>query len=283
MKDTSPRIRKFLAILAVVIGLFMVVVAPILVQVSLDRIIAALMEVAKERPQYSSGITLFEFFYPLWRAFNFIAGAALIVIAPAIYKGKEWTYHVALLAYAMPSMGGMFMFLPYVSWVPGFPVPMVMMWVGLVGFWGTLWLRQAERTQKLAEFLVYTFVGMLATHSFILNIGALRMLMTRPGQPLFNGVEWWILTMVGDIDLLACAMLIISLPLLALRKSAGWWLAVISSVAILLIDAPTQLIRTATLDYLWGTLLAIGTLFFLLFPLFRQRLVAESQIVNASG
>ena len=89
--------------------------------------------------------------------------------------------------------------------------------------------------------------------------------------------------MVGDIDLLACAMLIISLPLLALRKSAGWWLAVISSVAILLIDAPTQLIRTATLDYLWGTLLAIGTLFFLLFPLFRQRLVAEAQIASASG
>lgn len=280
MQDASQNVRKFLAVLAVVVGLFMIIVAPILVQISLDRVLASLIEVSKEKPQYGSGLVLFGLFYPLWRAVGFVAGVALLVIAPMIYQGKAWTYHVALAAYAVPSISGMFMFLPYVSWVSGFPIPMMLMWVGLLGFWAMVLLQKAERITKLAEFLVYTFVGMLATHSFVIGIGAQRMLLTRPGQPLFNGVEWWILTMVGEIDWIGALMLYISIPLMALRKSFGWWIALIATIAILLIDAPTQLVRMATLDYALGTLLAIGTLILLLIPKLKRQFLVESSEVQ---
>ncbi|MCI0478799.1 MAG: hypothetical protein L0Y55_21355 [Anaerolineales bacterium] len=273
MQNTPQRVRTFLAALAVILGLFMVIGAPLLIQTSMDGVLTNLVQVSKERPQYSSGILLFSIFYPFWRALIFVGGVALIVSAFPIYQGKAWTLPVALLAYAMLAMGGMFMFLPYVSWVKGFPIPMTLMLVGLVGFWCMLLLRKTDRMQKLVDFLVLTFIGMLATHSFVLFTGALRMLMTRPGQPLFVGVEWWILTMVGGIDLLVVLMLVIAIPLLALRKEAGWWLALIASLSGLLIDAPTQVIRMATFDYLYGVLLAIGTLVFLLIPKFRQRLV----------
>jgi hypothetical protein len=68
-------------------------------------------------------------------------------------------------------------------------------------------------------------------------------------------------------------MLVIAIPLLALRQESGWWLALIASLSGLLIDAPTQVIRMATFDYLYGALLAIGVLVFLLIPGFRRRLV----------
>jgi hypothetical protein len=168
----------------------------------------------------------------------------------------------------------MFMFLPYVSWVEGFPIPMIISWVGLAGFWATLWLYKSDRKTKLVNLLTFTCIGMLATHSFTLGIGAQRMLMTRPGQPLYQGLEWWILTMTGEIDWMATPMLMLAIPLLALRKPAGWWLATIAALSVLLIDAPTQLIRPATLDYLWGTLLALGTLCCLWFPRFKERLLA---------
>ena len=272
MKDTSQKNRLILTVLAVVIGIFCAVVAPIIVQTSMERVITELAAVAKDKPQYGSGIVLFGLFYPVWRALIFISGIALMAIAVKIHQGEEWTYPVALTAYAFPSMGGMFMFLPYISWVKGFPLPMVISWVGLAGFILAVLLRSGERIAKLVELGTLVFIGMLATHSFTLGIGSVRMLMTRPGKPLFEGLEWWILTWVGQVDWIATILLIIAIPLLAMRKRSGWWLALIATLAVLAIDAPTQIIRTKTLDYLYGTLLALGTLLFLYLPMILERM-----------
>jgi len=277
MKDLSATWRIVLVIFALVVGLFLIGLAPIIVQRSLDPVLAELMVVVQERPQYLSGLTLFTFFFPLWRALSFVGGVALLVSIPALYKGEEWTLPVTLTAYAMPSIGGMFMFLPFVSWVEGaFPLPMIISWVGLLGFWGTLLIRRGDRLQKLADWLVFTFIGMLATHSFVLGVGAARQLMTRPGQPLYEGVQWWILSMIGHIDWIGAAMLIISIPLLAMRKKTGWYLALIAAISILAIDAPTQIIRTNTLDYLYGSLLAAGLILWLMIPAFKRRLIGAA-------
>jgi len=273
MKETPQNTRLILTIFAVVIGLFLIAAAPFIVQTSLERVLNDLMAVVEEQPKYVSGISLFSLFYPLWRALGFVAGITLLVIAPALYKGEQWTFPVALTAYAIPSIGGMFMFLPYISWVGGFPLPMVISWVGLAGFWATIWLQKAERLQKIAQFLAFTFIGMLTTHAFVIGIGAQRMLTTRADKPLFAGIEWWILTLSGEVNWIAVIMLIAAIPLLAMRKSSGWWLATIAAISILVIDAPTQLLRTNTWDYLYGSLLSIGLLISLLIPAFKEQLV----------
>lgn len=278
MKDTSSKNRLWIAILAGAIGLFLVIGAPLLVQLSLERVLIELLEVVKDRPQFTSGLGLFSLFYPLWRALGFVAGIVLLVITPSIYKGEDWTFPVALAAFSIPAVGGMFMFLPYISWVGGFPVPMVISWVGLLGFWGIIFLRHAERVEKWALFFSLTFLGMLSTHAFTLGIGAQRMLLTRPDIPLFAGLEMWILTWVGEVNWICFILLMISIPLLAMRKRSGWYLALIAAIAILVIDAPTQIIRTKTLDYLYGSLLAIAVLFFINLPVFKQALIGVRRI-----
>jgi len=275
MKDTSSKNRLWIAIVAGAVGIFLIIIAPLIVQLSLERVINELLEVVKDRPQFTSGFALFSLFYPVWRALGFVAGIALLVITPAIYKGEEWTFPVALTAFAVAAVGGMFMFLPYISWVGGFPLPMVISWVGLLGFWAIIFLRKSERVEKWALFFSLTFIGMLATHAFTLGIGAQRMLMTRPERPLYSGLEMWILTWVGEVNWICVVLLMLSIPLLAMRKKSGWYLALIAAIAILVIDAPTQIIRTKTLDYLWGSLLAIGVLFFINLPAFKQALIGE--------
>lgn len=269
---------KVRAAVAVVLGLFLLVGAPFIIQNSLDPVLEELMVVVEERPQFLSGITLFTFFYPLWRALSFIAGMTLLVISPAIYRNQPWTTPVALTAYAMPSVGGMFMFLPFISWVDGrFPLPLIITAVGLAGYWVTIWLRRLPVIERLTDFLVLTFMGMLATHSFVLGVGASRMLMTRPGKPLYEGIEWWVLTMIGDICWIGAAALIASIPLIVMRKRAGWMITLVATLSILAIDAPTQVIRTSTYDYLYGSLLAAGLLILLLLPVFRRRLLPGSE------
>ncbi len=282
MLDVSERNRTVLAALAVVIGLFLMIGVPILVQNSLDPVLEELMEVVKQRPQFLSGISLFTLFYPLWRSLAFIAGVALLISAPAIRRGQGWTLPVALTAYAMPAVGGMFMFLPFISWVEdAFPIPLIIAFVGLIGFWATLTLRNTDRLHKIADVLTFTFMGMLATHAFVIGVGAQRMLMTRPSKPLYEGLEWWILTMSGNINWISAAGLLVAIPLLIMRRKVGWYLALIGAMSILLIDAPAQLIRTNTLDYLYGSLLSIAVVLWLNIPAFQERILGER--INVFG
>lgn len=273
MEKDSVTQRRVKTIIAVVIGLLMISLIPIMIQTSVERVVNALIIVSEERPAFSSGITLFTLFYPLWRAILFVGGMALLVIAPSIWQGEKWTYPTAMFLYALPSIAGMFMSLPYVSFVEGFPLPMPISWIGLAGFWSSIFLRKVEAREKWAQFLALTFIGMLSTHAFVIGIGAQRMLLTRPGKPLYEGLEWWILTMSGEINWICVALLIGSIPLLAAKKVRGWWLAVTASFAILAINVPTQIIRTSTLDYLYGSIIAIGVLAFTMVPTFKQRII----------
>jgi len=276
MKETSQKNRAIMSVIAIVIGLTMAYIIPFLVQTSLTRVLANLTEhINAGNPAFSSGIKLFDFFYPVWRAVIFVAGAALIIISQEIRKGAEWTYPLAITLYALPAIGGMFMFLPYVSWVPGFPLPIVISGIGLAGFWSFILLRQTEKAVKWARFGALTFIGMLTTHAFTIGVGAQRTMWTRPGYPFYKDFTWWLFNWVGEVNWVAAVLLFLSIPLLAIGKRKGWWLAIIGTIAILMIDIPTQFFRTKTLDYLYGSLLAIGVLIFTLVPFFKQHLLTN--------
>ena len=274
MKAASQPVRNILAGLAIVVGLFMVIVAPIIIQVSMERVVASLIEVAKEKPAYGSGILLFSYTYPLYRGLIFIGGIALLLFARPIAQGRAWTYPASLLAGAFPSAGGMFMFLPYVSWVDGFPIPMIISFVGLIYFWSAIFLRNVDKWEKWGHFVALTFAGMLTTHAFTVGIGNMRMLLTRPEKPLYAGLEWWILAWSGPVQWISVILLFVAIYQLAAGKRSGWWLALVAAASIFAIDAPTQVIRTFiakadSLDYLYGMLLSGGLLIALFFPKFK--------------
>ncbi|MBC8503981.1 MAG: hypothetical protein H8D34_03945 [Chloroflexi bacterium] len=278
MQETSQKNRNIMSIIAIVIGLLMVALIPFMVQTSLERVLTGLTaHIEAGNPTFSSGIGLFDFFYPVWRAVIFVAGAALIVISQEIRKGEEWTYSVAISLFALPSIGGFFMFLPYVSWVPGFPLPMIISFMGLSGYWAFIFLRKAEMMTKWARMGALTFIGMLSTHAFTIGIGAQRTMATRPGYPFYKDFTWWLFNWAGEVNWVAVILLFMSIPLLAVGKRKGWWLATIGTIAILMIDAPTQIFRTKTLDYLYGSLLALGVLAFTQAPYFKKHLLSDSE------
>lgn len=276
MPEISEKNRNIMSWIAIVIGLLMAAVVPFIVQTSLERVLVGLMaHVEAGNPTFASGIPLFDLFYPVWRAVIFVAGVALIVISQEIKKGEAWTYPLSLALFALPAIGGMFMFLPYVSWVDGFPLPMIISLIGLAGFWSFILLPEGERVEKLARFGALTFIGMLTTHAFTIGVGAQRTMMTRPGHPLYQDFTWWLFNWVGEVNWVAAVLLFLAIPLLAVGRRRGWWLAVIGTIAILAIDIPTQFFRTKTLDYLYGALLGAGVLVFTIVPYFRQRLLNE--------
>jgi len=276
VKDTPQKNRNAMAVIAVILGLLMAYLIPFLVQTSLERVLINLLaHIEAGNPTFSSGPKLFDFFYPVWRAVIFIAGAALIIISGEIRKGSEWTYPLAMALFALPSIGGMFMFLPYVSFVDGFPLPMTISWIGLSGYFSFIFLRKAERSVKWTRFGALTFLGMLSTHAFTIGVGAQRTMWTRPGHPLYPDFTWWLFNWVGEANWVAVVLLFAAIPLLAVGKKKGWWFAITGAISILMINVPTQFFRTKTLDYLYGALLAAGLLVFLFVPYFKKRLLLE--------
>ena len=282
MKDTSQSNRLILAILAVIVGLFMIAVAPFLIQTSLERVISALQIVSAEKPAYASGIPLFSYAFPLYRGLIFIGGVALLLLARPIHRGEEWTYPVALLASAFPSAGGMFMFMPYVSFVDGFPIPMIISIVGLIFFWSLILMRKADKWLKWGQFLALTFAGMLTTHAFIVGIGNLRTLMTRPEKPMYGGLGIWVLAWSQPIQWICVILLFIAIYQIAARKFSGWWLALVSVTSLAAIDIPMQIIRltltdSTAWDYTYGLPVIIGLFFVLLYPKFKNVLIHEEE------
>lgn len=280
MSQTSKKVRLFLAVLAVVVGVFMIAAAPILIQTSLDRIMTALVKVSAQKPAYASGITLFSVLYPLYRGIIFISGITLIVIARSIYKGREWTFPVGLLASAFPASGGMFMMLPYVSFVDGLPLPMLVSMTGLLLFFCFILLRRVNKLQKLAQFLTLTFCGIMSAHAFVIAVGGMRQTLTRPEKPLYSGIEGWVLAWSSPVQFISVILLFIAIYKIAARKVEGWWMAVIAAVSLVVMNIPTQIIRTlrtdaTSVDYLIGAGLSLVLLVILLLPKFKKALFEE--------
>jgi len=278
MQATPQKNRNIMAIIAVVISLVMAYIIPFMVQTSLERVLVHLTAHIEEGfPAFSSGLKLFDFFYSVWQAVIFAAGATLIIISWEIRKGTEGTFPLSMSLFALPSIGGFFMFLPYVSWVPGFPLPMIIAFIGLTGFWAFIFLRAAEKAVKWTRFGALTFIGMLATHAFTIGIGAQRTMATRPGYPMYPDFTWWLFRWAGEVNWVAVILLFLSIPLLAVGKRKGWWMAIIAAITILMINVPTQFIRTKTLDYLYGSLLAIGVLVLTMIPYFKKHLLVDDE------
>jgi hypothetical protein len=282
MKETSQTKRSILAVLAVIVGLFMIAVAPFLIQTSIERVVTELQIVSAQKPAYASGIPLFSYAFPLYRGLIFIGGIALLLLARPIYHGEEWTFPVALLASAFPSAGGMFMFMPYVSFVDGFPIPMAVSIVGLIFFWSLILLRNVDKWIKWGQFLALTFAGMLSTHAFIVGIGNLRTLMTRPEKPMYDGLGIWVLAWSQPIQWICVILLFIAIYKIAERKFSGWWLALVSVTSLTAIDVPMQIIRltmtdSTALDYTYGMPVMLGMFIVLLMPKFKNALIHEEE------
>ena len=282
MQNTTQTKRLFFAVLAVIVGLFMVLVAPFLIQTSLERVLTELQVVSAQKPAYASGILLFSYAFPLYRGLIFIGGIALLLLARPIHRGEEWTFPVALLASAFPSAGGMFMFMPYVSFVDGFPIPMAVSIVGLIFFWSLILLRNVDSWVKWGQFLSLTFAGMLTTHAFIVGIGNLRTLLTRPEKPMYNGLGTWVLAWSQPIQWTCVVLLFIAIYKIAERKYSGWWLALVSVTSLVAIDVPMQIIRltmtdSTALDYTYGMPVMLGMFIILLMPKFKNALIHEEE------
>ena len=96
---------------------------------------------------------LVSFFYPFWGTLTTLAGVALLPIVKPLYKGETCARGLALCCLSIPSMGGAYMFVPWMIFVGskegGFPPAVIIMMIGLIPHFVILLTEKQISNKKL--------------------------------------------------------------------------------------------------------------------------------------
>ena len=286
--QTSNQVRLIVTAVVVIFAILMIVAVPLIANSMVNPIVQGQLDrtaqfKAQGTPEGNNQAALLgpapwlvTFFFPFWATLAFIAGFALLVIAKNFYRGEAWTRGFALLMFAIPSIGGAYMLVPWINFVGsvkgGFPPAVLIMAIGLIPYFTVLLASKGHLLQKVVDFLVFLMLGVTAAESFSNGHASFRVLYGHPKRPLIVddiAVLWlsWLGLWIG------AALLIATIYLLANRKVSGWYIGMIGGLSVLVASGVTHYFRHATNDYLYGALMGLSVVVLLVIPLFKKRLL----------
>lgn len=289
MQHPSKSVRLSVTILLIVAAILIIVLEPLLVKGFLPKIIASQQAriekfSASDDPELQMKAQLISktpehvsWGYPLWMALGVFGGVVLLVIARDFYLGKKWARGLALLALAMPSMGGAYMFVPWMNFVKeGFPPPMIIALFGLVPYFTILLAEKVDGAEKAINAIVFAIIGVQGAHSFTNGFASLRFQWMHPGRPAWPGNLWgtWLGT---QVMWLGCICVILSIYFLGTKKRSGWYLALIGGGTTMVANYYTHIIRGTTMDYLLGGTFGLIIVVLMLIPGVQNKLLNDAE------
>ena len=312
MTESQIPKNNFIIIIAnVVLGLFFLIFAPFLANASLNKPLHRLVEVyqpTQPNGAWFSPVKILTVTYLIWIALYIYAGAALIVLAKFIYEEKEWAYPSSLTLYAIPSIGGMTMTIPWIVLVLNGPVPgttdsvsseygekgagmapaVWIMLLGLLGYYLVLFLMPGKDKSKegldwqriISKVLVFTMLGVLAGFTWMNAQHGVRFFLERDGQPFmdskYSNPEMFL---GGYLMYTTVLFFLLSIYFLGAKKEVGIWIGVgvtIITTAVNFIVFIDRIDMPSGQDWLRGALLSLFTLILLLVPWIQKGVLEQN-------
>ncbi len=289
---TTPTQRAILAAIAVLMGLFLMFVAPFLTLDTLNPCLKALVEVwqvAEPNGVWDTPVKILTVTFYTWMALFVFAGAVLVVIAKDIYAGKPWARPLALALLSLPAIGGLSFVIPWMVLVvrqpggknsaAGSPPAMIIMVLGLVAYFLMLLLEKADWKTKLAQVVVFGWLGITAGMVYMNAQHGVRYFMHNPSAPYFDPKYSHPELFLGGYVLYAStALFIVAIGLLAARHPAGWYTGVAAALmtAVIMFLAfidRQQAGASGASEWLRGALLSLILLIILVIPWFKDRIL----------
>ena len=288
LQKTNPSTRKIVVGLVVLAAILMIAAIPFIAFKMVNPILGYQLERIEQFKADGDArwnlltltTWLVSFFYPFWGTLSVLGGIALLVIAKALYDGKDWSRGLALFCLAIPSMGGAYMIVPWMNFVGskegGFPPAVIIMTIGLIPYFAILLADKGDFKQKIVDFFVFLMLGVTAAENFANGHAAFRILYGHPKRPMF--AEGIAITFFGWLGLwVAFGMLVAAINKLGQRKLSGWYLALIAGAITMVVSGATHYVRHATLDYLYGSLMGLSLVVMMLIPFFKERLLNKAE------
>lgn len=290
---TTPGGRTLLAIIAVIVGLFLMFIAPFITVNALNPALHRLVEVFQvQEPNgvWDTPVGILSATFHFWMALFVFAGATLVVIAKDIRAENNWARPLALALYAIPSVGGMTMVIPWLVLVmgdamgnknpsAGAPAALPIMLVGLAAYFITLLTEKAEPKTKLAQVVVFAALGIVGGMVWMNAQHGVRYFLGRSSAPFFEAGESNPELFLGGIVMYAAVSLfILAIGFLAARKEFGWYMgmvvAIVTFVAAFLAFLDRVAVNpVAAQEWMRGALLSAVLVVILVLPFFKKNLL----------
>lgn len=238
-------VYKIMAVIALIVGLYLIFIAPGLFDETMDRLI-----LAKSYKMIDGART---FVFPagpasrLWigvfySGIEMLAGLGLAATSYALFSNKKGAWSMAMLLLSIPAIGNFYIGLGWLENLKEFPPVYITFMLSLVAFWAVLLLKENDRSTKLAMFGAFTLLGMIGAQAFTFFPHALRVILKDYEKALTVPASA-IMRHTGSLMLLVVILAPIAIWLLARRKESGWWLALVTGAMMAVASFPAHYIR----------------------------------------
>jgi hypothetical protein len=299
MKSTSRFIQAVIALLS---GLFAIVINPGLVDVTVNKFLMGMTEKGTAPMGAVPALRLFVSF--TWRGVEVFAGIALLLAAYGFIKNRKWAFPMALVSLATMPIGSFYIssFAGYMvrkhTYAPSFTAFIV----GLLAFW-LLIILEKKGKEMWALMVPLTLLGMIGTQAFAFSEHGLRGLFQAGLTASIQDPSVGILRYSGPIMAMVLLTLFAAIYYIAAQKKLGWWLGLVVGLGMAIAAIPVHFARPKasfslagssafaegaavkgaatpsifTSVYFLGGMLGLLLVVVLLIPFFKNRLLLQIQ------
>lgn len=228
-----------MAAIALLVGLFIVFVAPGLFDTTMDQLI---LKQSKQATALNAGHLSRFYVGSIYSGIEMLVGLALIAISVALYASKKWAWPVAMLLLSIPAIANGYIGLGWLENLKKFPPAYITFFLSLIAFWAFIFLKENDKKTKNAVFWVFTLLGMLGAQGFMLFPHALRVILKSPADALLNPANS-VLRRTGPIMFLVVVFAALAIWKLAERKESGWYLAILTGLMMIIGAFPAHYAR----------------------------------------
>lgn len=239
MKESNRTILGVMAAIALLMGLYLVFIAPNLFDTTMNTLI---LKQSKEATNLTAGHLSRFYVGSMYSGIEMLAGLALIAISAALYQGKKWAWPMVMLLLSIPAMVNGYIGLGWLENLKKFPPAYITFFLSLIAFWVMLLLKKNDGKTKTSMFIIFTLLGMLGAQGFMLFPHALRVILKSPANALLNPANA-VLRRTGPIMFLVVVLAGLTIWKLSQRKGSGWYLALLTGLMMIIGAFPAHYAR----------------------------------------
>lgn len=334
MTDETTKTHRLIAMLVAILGgLYLLLLAPTqamqTLKIALDQV---MLRLVPHDADFYPAVPVLSTTFSAWIIAFVFSGALLLMLSKKLYEGVKWARAAALGLFAIPSVAGITMMIPWFVLVlaeypekgvpphtiSGMPPALPILFVNLLFYFIILFTDQDTLKNKALKLVPYTALGVVSGMVFMngqhgvryfIHIpgefitGANGLITVNPNPPLFttplahfitnlDHLDWRTFEMVseqavyspqtlalllgGFLLYISSVLLIVSIPLLAMKNKVGWYMATATALATAVVSFQGFVVRSST-EWLQGGILSAGLLAILLIPAFKNLLLPKGE------
>lgn len=195
--ETSKTQRIIMLVVAILGGIFLLMFAPTMAMKTLKIAMnQSLLRLIPHDADFYPSIPVLETTYSAWIIGFVFSGAFLLMIAKKLYDGEKWARAFALGLFAVPSIAGITMMIPWFVLVlaeypekgvppatySGMPPVMPVLFIGLLFYYVILFADKDSIKNKLLKAVPFTFLGIVSGMVFMNGQHGVRYFIHIPGN-----------------------------------------------------------------------------------------------------